>query len=104
MIDTVSGFASPKWQQAGTTLFVRQDAKPLTVNHLEALWTFNDDILGAFGDGARYGHAKMKKEKWNQFWNNYKEQQIRICRQYTLGLDRSAEIVAWENDINPLEI
>ncbi|KAG4066531.1 hypothetical protein HA402_007167 [Bradysia odoriphaga] len=104
MIDTVSGFASPKWQQAGTTLFARKDKKPLTVNHIEALWMFNDDILGAFGDGAHRGHAKMNRDAWNRFWINYKEQQIGIIRQFPMGRDRSVEIEGWENSINPLEI
>ena len=36
MIDTISGFAAPRWQrQAGTTLFVREDKKPLTPQELE---------------------------------------------------------------------
>lgn len=104
MIDTETGFASPIWQRAGTTLFIRKDKKPLTENHLEALWMFNDDILGAFGDGAHHGHAKMTKENWNKFWNSYKDQQIDIIRQFPCGRDRSEEIVAWQNDVNPLEV
>lgn len=104
MIDTVTGFASMKWRPAGTTLFVRKDKKPMTENHLEALWMFNSYILDAFGDGAHQGHKIMTKDKWNQFWNGYKDQQIDIIRQYPFGRDRSAEIVAWQNDINPLEV
>lgn len=65
---------------------------------------FNDNILGAFGDGARHGQAKMKREKWNQFWVDYKDQQLGIIPQYSLGLERSAEMVAWESDLNPLEM
>lgn len=104
MIDTVTGFASPKWQRAGTTLFVRKDKKPLTQNHLEALWMFNDDILGAFGDGVHHGHAKMTRVNWNRFWNSYKDQQIGIIRQCPFGYNRSGEILAWQNDVNPLEV
>lgn len=104
MIETKSGLASPKWQRAGTTLFIRKDKKPLTENHLEALWMFNDSILESFGDSAAEAQALMTKDKWNQFWNNYKVNQIDIIRQYSFGSDRSAEIEAWENAINPLEV
>lgn len=104
MIDTISGFASSKWQRAGTTLFVRKDKKPLAENHLEALWMFNDHILGVFGDCATQAHAMMNKDNWDRFWDNYKDQQIGIIGQFPMGRDRSAEIKAWENDINPMEV
>lgn len=104
MIDTITGFARAEWQQAGTTLLVRKDKKPLTENHVEALWMFNDSILDSFGDDVALAQAMMNRERFNRFWIMYKDSQIGIIRQYSFGSDRSAEIPAWENSNNPLDV
>lgn len=106
MIDTITGFASAKWQQAGTTLLVREDKKPLTKNHVEALWMFNDHILDSFGDDVAMAHAMMNRHRFDRFWIMYRDNQIDVIRQcqYSFGDDRNAEILAWENANNPLDV
>mmetsp|Transcript_52587 Transcript_52587/g.87410 ORF Transcript_52587/g.87410 Transcript_52587/m.87410 type:complete len:232 (+) Transcript_52587:92-787(+) len=77
MIDPVTGFAHPEWQQGIGSVFVaRQDKRPLLIAHLEAVWQFADDILERFGDGNVNYKVDMTKKEFLKFFKWYKDRQV----------------------------
>lgn len=53
MIDPVSGFAPPEWQDSiGEVIAFRADRKPFTSAHFYAVWDFFCVVLDAYGDGS----------------------------------------------------
>lgn len=74
-IDSHTGFAPPQWQShVGSVIVARKDKKPLSVQHLEGFWMYNDAILDEFGNGGineRVWYSRANFERW---WTNYAEE------------------------------
>ncbi|KAI0702302.1 hypothetical protein BC835DRAFT_1411127 [Cytidiella melzeri] len=74
MIDPETGYAPPRWQKnIGPVTIVRADHKPLTPVAFEMIWMFCDRVLDRFGDGPEFAMRLYKKEEFNKFCEQYKE-------------------------------
>ncbi|KAA1471148.1 hypothetical protein DENSPDRAFT_837075 [Dentipellis sp. KUC8613] len=80
MIDPVTGFAPPSWQQnVGTVTVMREDGKPLTPEAIETIWMFCDSLLEDFSDG-RQPQQRMNPEGFMEFCESYKSRMVRDGR------------------------
>lgn len=83
-IDDHTGFAAPRWQMnVGTVVVARLDRKPLSSQHVEGFWMYNDAILDAFGDAGAidesHWYGRQQYERW---WKNYVRERREASRQY----------------------
>jgi hypothetical protein len=69
------GLAPSQWQShVGTCLVARKDKKPLTSQHLEAVWMYIDRLMDCYGEeGPRQAQKEMTKKRLETWFENYKE-------------------------------
>ncbi|EJD37506.1 hypothetical protein AURDEDRAFT_116757 [Auricularia subglabra TFB-10046 SS5] len=74
-IDDRTAFAPPRWQAyVGTVIVARLDRKPLSSQHLEGFWMYNDAILDAMGDshtGVINERRWLGRPQFERWWRNY---------------------------------
>jgi len=68
------GMAPPEWQShVGSCLVARKDKKPLSSQHLEAVWMYIDRILDYFGEeGPREAQKLITRKDFEKWLENYK--------------------------------
>jgi hypothetical protein len=84
-----NGFAPMDWQRKiGAVMVVRMDRKPLSCLHLEAIWRYDWTLLSDVNSiGWEKGlTAKMTRNGFEVFWNEYKKKQIEAGREDFEGL------------------
>ncbi|KAJ7228475.1 hypothetical protein GGX14DRAFT_413327 [Mycena pura] len=73
-IDPDSGFAPPQWQShVGSVVVARKDKKPLSMQHLEGFWMYNDAILDEFGNGSINTQDWYSRANFERWWMDYSE-------------------------------
>ncbi|KAJ7146373.1 hypothetical protein C8R44DRAFT_864143 [Mycena epipterygia] len=73
-IDPSSGFAPEEWQsRVGSVIVARRDKKPLSMQHLEGFWMYNDAILEAFQDGEIGDRDWFSQQSYEDWWADYCE-------------------------------
>ncbi|KAJ7280059.1 hypothetical protein C8J57DRAFT_119436 [Mycena rebaudengoi] len=74
-INPRSGFAPAEWQSGvGTVIVARKDKKPLSMQHLEGFWMYNDAILDEFGNGDGIRESQWySRERYEDWWAIYCE-------------------------------
>jgi hypothetical protein len=67
--------APPEWQShVGSCLVARKDKKPVSSQHLEAVWMYLDRLAGAFSeDGPKEAREMITREGFEEWLENYKE-------------------------------
>jgi hypothetical protein len=70
-----TGFAPPEWQShVGTCLIARKDKKPLSSEHMEAVYMYIDRLLDIFGDdGPKKAQSQINKDDFEEWFEHYKE-------------------------------
>ncbi|KAJ7496805.1 hypothetical protein FB451DRAFT_970851, partial [Mycena latifolia] len=74
-INPRSGFAPPEWKShVGTVIVARKDKKPLSMQHLEGFWMYNDAILDEFGNGSGINESDWySRANYERWWIQYCE-------------------------------
>lgn len=77
-VEYEDGLAPPHWEShVGTCIVTRKDKKPLSSEHLEAVWMFIDRLMDYFGeDGPEEAHRNISKPKFERWFKGYKEGQV----------------------------
>ena len=75
MIDTVSGFAAPHWQEnVGPVVVARADGRPLTVADAGCLWDYFSHLLDQFPAPSR--PKLLSQPAFARFVERYNEEQL----------------------------
>jgi hypothetical protein len=76
-IKYVDGLAPPEWQsRVGSCLVARKDKKPLSSQHLEAVWMYIDRILDHFSEGARGAQQLITRQQFEGWLGIYSHNQV----------------------------
>lgn len=74
-IDDRTAFAPPRWQaNVGTVIVARLDRKPLSSQHIEGFWMYNDAILDATSEsqtGVINERRWLGRAQFERWWRNY---------------------------------
>lgn len=69
------GLAPPQWQShVGTCLVARKDKKPLTSQHLEAVWMYIVRLMDFYGEQSpREAQKRITRQRFEKWFENYKK-------------------------------
>ncbi|KAJ6589977.1 hypothetical protein DFH09DRAFT_976520 [Mycena vulgaris] len=104
-INPRTGFAPPEWQShIGSVIVARKDKKPLSMQHLEGFWMYNDAILDEFSNGGideRVWYTRSNYERWwAEYCKNARETRGRFQRMNGLTAAPGGSD-DWSNPGNP---
>ncbi|KAF1847749.1 uncharacterized protein K460DRAFT_363787 [Cucurbitaria berberidis CBS 394.84] len=69
------GFAPPQWQShVGTCIVARKDKKPLSAEHVEAVWMYIDKLMDTFGEeGPQAAQKEISREHYEEWFERYRD-------------------------------
>lgn len=78
-IEYSNSLAPPQWQShVGSCLVARKDKKPLSSQHLEAVWMYIDRVLDYYGDvGVKQAQALITRKEFERWFDNRKRNEAR---------------------------
>jgi hypothetical protein len=69
------GLASPELQShVGSCLVARKDKKPLSSEHLEAVWMYIDRLMDMFGDGPKSAQKDINRDDFESWFEGYRKE------------------------------
>jgi hypothetical protein len=76
------GLAPLEWQShIGSCLVARKDKKPLSVEHIEAVWMYIDRLMDLFGDDSpRRAQKDISREGFERWFKGYKKKNVQNGR------------------------
>jgi hypothetical protein len=74
-IKYANGIALREWQSGVSSCIVaRKDKRPLSEEHLEAIWMYIDQLLNTFGeDGPEAAHKEITRDSFKDLFKDYKD-------------------------------
>ena len=77
------GFAPREWQShVGTCIVARKDKKPLSAEHLEAVWMYIDRLMDIFGEeGPEKAQKEISRDSFEEWFEDYKNNEVENGRE-----------------------
>jgi hypothetical protein len=103
-INYTTGFVPDEWQSGvGSCIDARKDKRPLSEEHLEAVWMYIDRLMDIFcEDGPEAAQEEMTRECFEEWFEDYKATEAEngkanwrnVASIYDVGKDQEKKPVA----------
>lgn len=72
------GLAPLEWQShVGSCIIARKDKKPLSSEHLEAVWMYMDRLMDTYGEeGPKAAQKETTRESFEEWFEDYKDNEV----------------------------